>query len=171
MRSCRTLLLAALLVGAASFDAGCAKKTAKKDEKGNAPQQPAPMDQKPIIPDPTGGGGGGGAAMHIARGKEIQINKNDLGQFALSFNQVKQLASGPITKADLQAEVARQQPKLWKLIEEGKVIVNYNAELNSTSIIAYEKSPDLNGNHLVVFGDRHIENVPSARLQQIVPRQ
>lgn len=180
MRSFQSLLLAALLLAVTGLEAGCNKKTAKKDDKGSAqtaqqqqPQQqqqpPAQTNQKPILPDTTlGGGGGGGAAMAVRRGAERQVNQNELRQLALFFNQMKQQATGPVTKEDLKAYIERDAPKMWKLINEGVIIVNYNAELNSTSLLAYEQKADLNGNHLTVMGDASTKLTPSAQLQQML---
>src|SRR5262249_11429006 len=130
----------------------------------------APGDNKPIIPEP---GGPPTAAAHVQRGKERQINQNDLRQLALTFTRIKtlQVDNRALTKDELKAEVQRDMPRLWQAIEEGKIIVNYNNDGSSNSVVAYEKNADLNGNHLVTMGDASTKLVPSAQLQQILPKQ
>jgi hypothetical protein len=141
---------------------GCEKQE-KTANKG------APGDNKPIIPEP----GPPTAAAHVQRGKERQINQNDLRQLALFFKQIKTLQADnrPVTKDELKAEIQRDMPKLWQAIDEGKIIVNYNCDGSSNSLLAHEQKADLNGNHLVTMGDGSTKLVPSAQLQQIVPKQ
>lgn len=142
---------------------------------GNKPKAPkaaatAPGDNKPIIPEP---GGPPTAAAHVQRGKERQINQNDLRQLALFFKNIKTLQADnrPVTRDELKAEVQRDMPRLWQSIEEGKLVVNYNCDGSSNSLLAYESNADLNGNHLVTMGDGSTKLVPDAQLRQILPRQ
>src|SRR5437588_12909393 len=105
--------------------------------------------------------------------KERQIIQNDLLQLALTCTRIKtsQIDNRAVTKDELKAELQRDMPRLWQAIDEGKIIVNYNCDGSSNSVLAYEKNADLNGNHLVTMGDGSTSLVPTAKLSQIMPRQ
>ena len=50
-------------------------------------------------------------------------------------------------------------------IKQGKWVVVWNVQPSGRTVVAYEKDPDFNGNHVVSFGDGTVKTLPTGDLQ------
>ncbi len=104
---------------------------------------------------------------HVQRGKERQTNQNDLQQIALFYIQFdSENDRPPASLEEFKTYVYKDSPKLFQKIEDGSYVINFKVKPSSNTVVAYEKEPDLNGNHLVVWGDKATKLVSSSDLQK-----
>src|SRR5437588_9206211 len=92
---------------------------------------------------------------HIQRGKEKEGNQNELLQLGQFYNQYYTENGQPPDLEQLKTYVQKDYPKLYQGLQEGKYVV-IKAVPASGIVLAYEKDTDLNGNRLVVMGDRSV---------------
>jgi len=163
---CLLVLFAAACSGCqqeAPKKAAAQSKAANNPPPAQAANQPKPGDNKPILNVDAGQS----AAMHFHRAKTVQKNKNDFAQLAMFYIQYEtENNRPPASWQDLKAYMGREAPHLVKLVEAGDVEIIYNVKLASNAVILYEKTPDLNGNQFVAFGDHHVEALTPDKLKQ-----
>lgn len=132
-----------VLVAAALAGAGCVK----------VDTEPA-TDQKP------------GVGAHVARGKERQENQNLLRQIALLYQIYHTNLGG--ARPDLEAfkeGIRKEARKEYEALQEGRFVMRPITNLGSTTVLAYEKDPDLNGNRLVAFADATVKLMSEQEFQ------
>lgn len=114
-----------------------------------------------------------GVAAHVIRGREMQDVQNDLRQLAI-FYQVFEVEAGrpPKTLDELRDSISKAMPALAQQIEEGRYVVELGGKGESgTRVLAYEKTPDLNGVHLVVLTDGSVSRMTPQELKAALARR
>jgi hypothetical protein len=130
----------------------------------NDTKPPAKGDGKPIIPEP---GGPPTAAAHVQRGKQLQRNKNDMGQLATFYIQYElENNRAPASWQDLKTYIGNAAPNLVRLVDSGEVAIVPNVKPASDTVLAYETKPDLNGRQFAAYGDKHVTGLTPQELQQ-----
>jgi hypothetical protein len=101
----------------------------------------------------AGGGQGGGYAAHVMRGKENILNQNTLKQIGYYY-QIYITNSGgqPPPSLDVFLDQIKDSRNEYQILKDGVVILQLTRP-NSSTILAYEKDADLNGNRWVLMGD------------------
>lgn len=106
-------------------------------------------------------------AAHVQRGKEKTAHQNELGQIALFYiTYHAQEGRAPANFAELKAFMGNEGNRLAQLIEQGDLVVVYNAKPTSNTVLAYEKKVDLNGNQLAAMGDKSVKPMKAEELQK-----
>jgi hypothetical protein len=111
----------------------------------------------------SGSTGAPGIGAHVKRGGEKRSLENDIRQLA-TFLFDPEKGRTPKNWQAFQPEL-RQAPHIARAIEDKEIIVLWDVPLTSTSIVAYEVTPDLRGNHVVARGDGSVATMATADLQ------
>ncbi len=135
--------------------AGCAKKPPPKVEESPPPFQ---RDEQSL------------AGMVKQERSKIQ---NDFDNFAIYYLSYElEMGKPPAKWEDFKPYIVRDGPaSLVSGIENGRYVVVWKTKPSSNKVLAYEKQPDVNGNQVVVFGDRHIVTISSEELKKALEAQ
>jgi hypothetical protein len=121
-------------------------------------------------PEPTEPGIG----AHVQRGKEKQVSQSELGQLGLYYIQYYD-SSGQRSPTKLEdlPDLQRDLRHLAEAIRDGTIVVNWGVkDPNSSNVVlAYEKDPDLRGNHVVLKGDRSVVTMTTQELKAALPNR
>lgn len=114
----------------------------------------------------TGRGVGPDQAKHVLRGKELAASRDHFHQLGLFYNQyVTEFGKPPARPDDLLEYFKRDHGALYQAFKEGRYVLNLKSTMTPTTVLAYEKNPDINNQHLVVFAGGNVELMPAAQLQ------
>src|SRR5262249_8303450 len=93
-----------------------------------------------------------------------KADMNQLAQFYIQYDSEN--GRPPANWQEFKSYMGNEGARYAKHIESDNVAVNYGAKPGTTSVIAYEKKPDLNNLQGVVFGDKHVESLDPQKLKQ-----
>lgn len=148
-------LLGVFVVSAATLALlGCYLKPAGKGGvSASPPASPAP-------------GAEANPAAQVLRGKEKIKATNDLVQIAKLYLQYHlENNKAPASIEEFAAYVGPDGSHLIPPIKQGKWVVVWNVQPSGRTVVAYEKDPDFNGNHVVSFGDGSFKTLSTRDLQ------
>ena len=94
----------------------------------------------------------------------------EFGRFYVMYNTERN--KSPSKLEDLKPYMERDAKTLLEAIKDGYYVVVWNVrELSSNTLLAYEKTPDGNGDHLVVMGDGSVSKLNDQQLQKSLKGQ
>jgi hypothetical protein len=108
-----------------------------------------------------------GIGAHVQRGKEKQVSQSELGQLGLYYIQYYD-STGQLSPTKLEdlPDLQRDLRHLAEAIRDGTIVVNWGVKdpYSSNVVLAYEKDPDLRGNHVVLKGARSVVTMTTQEL-------
>lgn len=145
-------MAAGMGLAASLLSSGCGKKSeTAAEEKPAAP--PFQRNEASL------------AGMVKQERSKIQNDFNNLAVYYLSYEL--EMGKPPANWEDFKPYIVRDGPaSLVSGIEEGRYVVLWKTKPSSSKVLAYEKQPDVRGNQVVVYGDRHIVSISSEELKK-----
>lgn len=135
--------------------AGCAKS--KSDDESTGPKHR--LSAGGVAHDAAAGS----LRQKISRGGAMNELKQ-LGTFYVTFNIDRNRS--PASLHEFGPYIERDANALYKAIQEGAYEVQWNVrEMSGNSLLAYEKTPNEDGEHLAVMGDSSVKKLSEKDLQ------
>jgi hypothetical protein len=141
---------------------GCRKKSTAPEPA----EAPGPNPLTPVAGQP--------AQSDVRRGAEIQVNRNDLRQIALSYANYEIENNRPPAKLEDFVAYLRSDrnfpAKMIEPLEKGYIVLVPNVKPTSNQVVAYEKHVfERHNNRLVAYGDGRVEMMNDNDFQKIHP--
>ena len=143
-----------------------------------APEEKEKDDRTPqriVVPgikegNPANSKKGGTGIVNNVRGAAYRAERrSELKQIGLSFVQYADEYKGANRNLDTWLDYIKTYGPIRDAVKEGYYKMNFNARLEGSSVIAYERDID-KGAHLCVRGDGSVDYVPLAELKTILGR-
>jgi hypothetical protein len=110
---------------------------------------------------------GDNLAGHVKRGMEKPKAANNLQQLAYFYIEYNaDNGRPPGSWQEFKAYIERDAPAtMIKAVEDGRLIIIWNARCASNVVLAYERDVDLNGDQVAVMGDASVHTMKTQDLQ------
>lgn len=105
--------------------------------------------------------------MAVLRGQQLTKNKAELFNIGLFYKQyILGLGDTPPSLADFEAFIMKDARNEYQALKDGRYVLIVTANPTSSSLLAYEKNADYNGNLLVVMGDGTVKLISKPEFEK-----